>query len=72
MEDLKRVYVTQDDDGHNYVIPYELKEEFQNRLDAISKLAFLDGEELTETFIDKFSKYCTGGDINLIELYARI
>lgn len=33
-EDLKRVYVTQDDDGHNYVIPYELKGEFQIALNS--------------------------------------
>lgn len=72
MEDLKRVYVTQDDDCHWYVIPYDLKDEFNNRLGAISKLAFLDGEELTEEFEKRFGQYATGGDINLIELYARI
>lgn len=65
-KELKRVYVTKDDDGHNYVIPYELKEDFEE----LKEKAYRDDD--FEEFIEKFGQYATGGDINLIELYARI
>ncbi len=57
---MKRVYVTQDDSGHWYVIPYELKEQFN-----------YDLENEDEDFDDKYGQYRTGGDINLIELYIK-
>jgi len=71
-KELKRVYVTQDGSGHDYVIPYELKEEFQTIQTAISTMFESDAYCLQEEFEEKFSQYATGGDINLIELYARI
>lgn len=81
MEDLKRVYITQDDDD-NYVIPYEMKDDF---ISMASKIKYefwsleyqsgVNGEKFSKAvkdFDDKFSQYTTVGDINLIELYARI
>lgn len=83
MEDLKRVYVTQDEDSHWYVIPYELVDLFN---DLTAPFGYpndaLTDEEVDELYEERgrreeafdkeFSQYATGGDINNIELYARI
>ena len=60
---LIKVNAAQDDSGHWYVIPIELYDEFLK-----------EGE--IEDFVDsggfdnKYGKYRTGGDLNLIQLYA--
>lgn len=61
---MTRVYVAQDDSGHWYVIPYSLKDQFNALLDA--------SEEGEDEFIDKFSQYMTGEDLNNKELYAEL
>lgn len=61
---MKKVKVVQDDSGHWYVIPAEMLIEFVGLLEG--------GEETEDEFIEKFSGYMTGGDINLIDLYADI
>lgn len=53
----------QDQDGHWYVIPTEMKQDF------------LDMEERGhhdeyEAFNERFSQYLTGGDLNLTQLYV--
>lgn len=63
---LQRVYITTDDDGHNYVIPFEMVKEFN---DLLSKGYKTDD---FEEFEAKFGKYATGGDYNLIELWAKL
>jgi len=55
---ITRVYITTDEEGHWYVIPYDMKDEF------LSKLCY-DVEE----FEVVFSKYRTGGDINNVSLF---
>lgn len=62
---MKRVYAVKYDDGHWYIIPYELKDEFNSDLDGLSDDNIYEWE-------DKYSQYMTGGDLNLIELYANI
>jgi len=59
-----RVYVTQDNDGHDYIVPYVHKDEFDTLLELSET-----SEEAEEEFIDKFSEYMTGGDINLTPLF---
>jgi len=66
-KELKRVYITQDNDGHNYVIPYELRADF-----IVTMANYETSDDAQEHFDAVFSQYATGGDINLIELYARI
>jgi hypothetical protein len=61
---LKKVHATKDNDDHWYVIPVELIEEFDKLLDG--------GESTEDEFIEKFSDYMTGGDLNLVQLYAEI
>lgn len=56
---MQPVYVVTDSDGHWYVIPITLILEFYN----------IEDENL---FIEKFGKYRTGGDINLVQLYAEL
>jgi hypothetical protein len=62
---LQLVKAVEDDSGHWYVIPNRLLDEF-----------YKDGEN--EEFVDsgdfdnKYGKYRTGGDLNLIQLYAAI
>jgi hypothetical protein len=62
---MKKVYATKDDDGHWYVIPFEMKDEFMSDLDGLSDDNIYEWE-------DKYSQYMTGGDLNLIQLYAEI
>jgi len=65
---MKRVYITTDDSGHYFVIPYDRKEEFNKLLnDCIN-----DDYESLDKFEIEFSKYMTGGDVNLIEFYSNI
>lgn len=49
-----RILIKQDDSGHDYIIPYELSDEFNRLLDL--------GEVAEDEFIDKFEKYMCGGD----------
>jgi hypothetical protein len=64
MENLKKVYATKDNDGHWYIIPAEMTDEFRRLRDG--------GESTEDEFIEKFSNYMTGGDLNLVQLYANI
>lgn len=62
---LRKVYPVEDGDGHWYVIPFELKDEFfKDEENGV--------EDEYEAFIEKYSQYKTGGDLNLIQLYAEI
>lgn len=81
MENYKRVSILQDDDGHWYVVPYELTEEFNYLLEPFGYPDFVSAEMNDELyqlrslredeFMNKFSQYMTGGDINLTELYIK-
>jgi len=59
---FKRAKAIQDDSSHWYVIPSELEKEFRQLLEG--------GEEAENLFIEKFSQYMTGGDVNRKQLYA--
>lgn len=62
---MDKVFVVQDNDCHWYVIPFDLKDEFFKELES--------GEsDEYDSFIDKFSQYMTGGDINNTQLYAEL
>jgi hypothetical protein len=61
---MKKVHAIKDNDGHWYVIPIELIDDFRILRDG--------GEKTEDEFIEKFSDYMTGGDLNLIQLYAKI
>ena len=54
-----------------YVIPYELKDKFSCLLDKLIESDYSDEDYLDE-FDGMFNIYRTGGDLNLIELYAEI
>lgn len=62
---MTKVKAVQDDSGHWYVLPNELLKDFYK-------------DEQDEDFVDsgdfdnKYSKYRTGGDLNIIQLYAEI
>jgi hypothetical protein len=63
MENLQKVNAVQDESSHWYIIPNDLVDEF-----------FEDNEN--EDLIDsgefdrKWEQYMTGGDLNLVQLYA--
>lgn len=63
-----KVTALKDESGHWYLVPSELKKDFYILLDKASTEDSLQYEAEKE-FIDKFSKYMTGGDINNIQLY---
>lgn len=62
---LKQVKAVKDDDGHWYVIPAEMENEF-------FELLVSDMENEYEKFNQVFGAYATGGDLNLKQLYAVI
>lgn len=62
---MKKVYVTQDDSCHWYIIPFEMKDEFNKDLEN----GHVDEYEY---FGEKYDQYMTGGDLNNIQLYAEI
>lgn len=64
MPTLQKVIATQDNDGHWYVIPAGLIQDFHKLLEG--------GEDSENEFMDKFNDYLTGGDLNLIQLYAEL
>lgn len=66
---LNKVYCTEDESGHWYIIPLELKGVFQNYMNALEH-DYDDG--LNDNFEKQFSKYKTGGDLNNIQLYAEL
>ena len=62
---MRKVKAIRDDSGHWYVIPSELISEF--RADESNEY-FVDSGE----FDNKWRRYRTGGDLNLVQLYAEI
>lgn len=62
---LQKVKAVQDESSHWYIIPLDSYQEFLN--DA-------NDYELCESgkFDDKWGKYRTGGDLNLVQLWAEI
>lgn len=63
--EYKRVYLTEDDDGHWYVLPYELSDQFY--YDQQNEQLVDSGE-----FDNKYGQYRTGGSLNLVEFYIKI
>lgn len=62
---MEKVYAVQDDSGHWYIIPFEMKDDFFKMLN--------EGEpDEWDLFTEKYSKYMTGGDLNLVQLYAEL
>lgn len=66
MDKLIKVVAVQDDSGHWYVIPSEKLYMFNELMESARE------EDEFESFDLEFSKYMTGGDLNLIQLYAEI
>lgn len=62
---LQKVKAVKDDCGHWYVIPEELFEQFRwdDNNDEMSYSGLFD---------DKYGQYRTGGDLNLVQLFAEI
>lgn len=62
---LQKVKAVNDDSGHWYVIPENLYPFF--KID-------LEDEDMVESgyFDNKWEKYRTGGDLNLVQLYAEL
>lgn len=65
---LTKVYCTQDESGHWYVMPLELKSKFIELL----KRSEYEWNVVEEEFNNTFSKYMTRGDLNLVQLYAEL
>ena len=63
---MKKVIAKQDGDCHWYVFPAEMLDDF-NKLEELG-----DSIDDYSEFEDKFSVYRTGGDLNIIQLYAEI
>lgn len=62
----QRVFLTTDNDGHNYVVPYDLKDQFLELLESSE-----DCPTDEDAFECLFGHYRTGGDYNLKELYIK-
>lgn len=62
---MTKVKAVQDESGHWYIIPNDLVDDFYK--DSEDESLIDSGK-----FDDKWSKYMTGGDLNLVQLYAEI
>ena len=65
------VFVTTDDSGHWYIVPQELKEDWdylRSRLENEDDPMYYG---ILDQFETKFGQYRTGGDINLVQLYIK-
>ena len=63
---LQKVVAVRDNDGHWFVIPDFKREMFNNLLSLAEK------KDDYDEFLDAFSTYATGGDLNNTQLYADI
>jgi hypothetical protein len=63
---MNPVKVLTDGDGHWYVVPAEKASQFN------SILRNCEEQDDYEIFEVTFGKYRTGGDINLVQLYAEV
>lgn len=62
---MKKVKAIQDESGHWYVIPNDLLDEFAE--DEENESMVDSGK-----FDEKWDKYRTGGDLNLVQLWAEM
>lgn len=62
---MEKVKVIQDESGHWYVIPNDLLDEFAE--DEENESMVDSGK-----FDEKWDKYRTGGDLNLVQLWAEM
>lgn len=62
---LKPVAAVQDQDSHWYVIP-------ANEMSVFYEMERIGESDEWESFNERFSQYRTGGDLNLVQLYAEI
>ena len=67
IQKLKKVKAVTDYDGHWYVIPNELVDQFLKDLENEDE-DYIDSGE----FDNKYFHYRTGGDLNLVQLYADV
>ncbi len=69
---ISPAYITKDKEGHWYIIPMDKKEEFTTSIETINSFEALseDYYEAIDLFEEAFGKYRTGGDLNLVQLYA--
>ena len=65
MTELKKVKAVVDDSGHWYIIPNEL---FDSFYEEVVDEDFCD----SGAFDEKYGEYRTGGDLNLVQLFAEI
>ena len=73
IKSLTAVAAVQDNDSHWYVVPAELKDEFHNLLEMAADYNNEPVQEQAEIEFDaKFTRYRTGGDLNIVQLYAEI
>jgi hypothetical protein len=65
MSTLKPVKAVEDNDGHWYLIPNYMSYDFHRDL---------QDEDMCDSgkFDEKYAHYMTGGDLNLIQLWAEI
>lgn len=64
-----KVVAVKDESSHWYVIPKDKLGTFQNYMNSLENDW---NPELEDSFIEQFSEYMTGGDLNNIQLYADI
>ena len=62
---MKKVKVVQDESGHWYVIPNDLLDEFLDDEENESMVS-------SGKFDNKWGKYRTGGDLNLVQLWTEV
>jgi hypothetical protein len=72
MTTLQKVKAYKDNDGHWYVIPEELATQFHSMLRDAEEQDEFGIDDAYEGFECTFGKYMTGGDLNLVQLWAEV
>ena len=65
-----KVKALKDESSHWYLVPNELCDEFCKLQDKLCCENYAERDEDEKHFIDKFSPYMTGGDVNNVQLYV--
>lgn len=71
MPKFRAVKAVKDYDGHWFVIPKDMADDFSAMLSKLIETEYSD-YDLLDLFEEKFNKYRTGGDLNLIQLYVEV
>jgi hypothetical protein len=68
-DNMIKIKALRDESSHWYLVPNEFCDEFNKLQNKLSCEEYPDRDNDEKYFIEKFSQYMTGGDLNNVQLY---